>query len=128
MNLRISIVIGIIIVIAIFFYRYNYTLETKDEAKVGEYSESGNYVNITPMKHDIFKQLTLDGLVFFILWLMIEVIGGMESFFDWKDFFDLTSFTSFRLSIFGQSFFSILGFIVYYQVIEPHIINRTNKF
>jgi len=127
MNFRISIVIGIIILISIFFYRYNVTrIKARDSepAKPGEYSDTGEYVNIGPMKHDIYKQLTLDGLVFFILFLMIEVICGMEIFFDWHYFFDLSSFTNFRLSIFGQSFFTILGYIIYYQIVEPHLINR----
>ena len=94
----------------------------------GEYSDSDNYNNITPMKHDIIKQLTIDVVVLFMVFFTVEVLGGLETFFDWDDFLSFENFGKFRLSIFGQSLISILGYVVYYQIVQPYIANKIRKF
>lgn len=88
---------------------------------VGNFSDS-------PMKHDIFKQITLDVFLVFMVFFIVEVMGGMESFFDWSDFLSFRNFKDFRLSIIGQSLSAVLGYIVYYQIVEPQITNRLPKF
>ena len=127
-------IIVLIIIISSVFYYYNHKYNDKEKtspgepAKPGEYSEPGNYVNMTPMKHDIIKQIITDMSVFFIIFFLIEVVGRHESFFDWDDFLNFKNFREFRLSILGQSMITCIGYLVYYQIIEPYFANIIPKF
>jgi hypothetical protein len=118
--------IGLVVLVTMFFF-YNKTNTAVDTAQPGQYSNSGSYLNLTPMKHDMLKQLTLDFIVFFALFLFIQV-GGFENFFELKDFLSLDSFREFRLSILGQSLIAGLGYGIYYQIVEPYVANRIPKF
>lgn len=123
------IVLATILIITCVFYFFNkYFTQTDGVAKPFEYSDEDNYQNITPMKHDIFKQLVLDFTVIFFIFFFVEVIGGFESFFDWKDFLTFENFREFRLSVVGQSMISVLGYAVYYQIIQPYFVNTLPKF
>jgi len=48
------------IVIMYIIWTNNKKNDTTDAAIIGKYSKANNYKNITSMKHDIFKQLTID--------------------------------------------------------------------
>ena len=76
------------------------------------------------MKHDIFKQITVDIILVMTVFLLVEVIGKSESFFDWDDFLSFRNFRDFRLSIIGGSVSSVIGYLIYYQFVEPYIANR----
>ena len=114
-----------IIIIALISYKLNSRLTKPipgEQAQPGEYSDQGKYVNITPMKHDIFKSLTIGLGVSFIVFL------GRETPFEWSDFLSFESFREFRLSILGQTILAIIGYLLYYQIIEPYFVNRIPKF
>ena len=107
-------VVAIVIVGMLMLHRYNINkrlVKGGCDARPGEYSESGDYVNISPMKHDIFKQLTLDIPLIGLVFLFVEVLGNVESFFDASDFLSFRNFRDFRLSIIGGSIISVVGYI-----------------
>lgn len=124
-------VLSFILVVSLIVYHYNHAPRNDigdNVAEKGYYSDSDNYKNITPMKHDIFKQLTVDIVVAFIVFFTVEIIGGAESFFDWSDFISFNNFRDFRLSIIGQSMMVVMGYVVYYQIFQPYIVNFLPKF
>ena len=111
-----------IILFALLFIIFNVwnsnkRIDTTEAAPVGKFSSSSNYKNITAMKHDIFKQLTLD-IFPFILVNNITSIGSAEFF----------SISDFENSIFGKSLLSGVAYALFYQIIQPSIINRTPIF
>jgi uncharacterized membrane protein len=122
-------VVGLILAISYVFYNYNQKNKVPDDvaAKEGEYSDSTNYQNITPMKHDIFKQLTIDIVIVFTIYFVVEVLGRRATYFEWDDFLSFKNFRKFRLSILGQSLMSVAGYGVFYQIIQPYFVNRLPK-
>ena len=113
------------------FYRFNHSKKHDIGDNVAgpmQYSDSDNYLNLTPMKHDIFKQLTIDIVVIFIVFFTVEALGGVESFFDWSDFLSFQNFRKFRLSIIGDSLLTVLGYGIYFQIIQPYFVNVVPKF
>ncbi len=84
------------------------------EAKDGEYSENNVYKNISPMKHDIFKQISIDILPMLIFGLITK-----DNFF---------SMNNFQESVVGKCVMSFIGFGMFYQFIQPHIINKPPNF
>ena len=120
-----------VIIISIVFYRYNHSINlVKDEevAKSGKYSDSDNYENITPMKHDIYKQLTIDIIIGLVIYLFLELWQAKSNYFQLSDFISFKNFRKFRTSIIGQSLMTVLGYVVYYQIVQPYFVNRTAKF
>ena len=113
----------ILILLIIILYKitqYNKLNNKKgDPAKENEYSDDNLYTNISPLKHDIFKQLILDSiplLIFYLLYnkkLEILNINNLDEFYE---------------SIIGKFIISTLSFIIYYHVIQPYIINNINNF
>jgi hypothetical protein len=66
------------------------------------------------MKHDIFKQVTVDIAFIFIIGLASPMeIWNPEKPTD---------------SIVGRSIMSIFGYIVYYQFIQPYLVNYLPNF
>ena len=104
----------IAIIIIYFFYIINKTINIDNNATAGQYSQNNNYANITPMKHDIFKQLTID--IFGIILL------GLVTQKEFINFDDLLN------SIVGRSLLTGLGFGFYYQIVQPYLINRLPNF
>jgi hypothetical protein len=47
-------------------------------AIIGKYSDANNYKNITPMKHDIYKQLTIDLTPLLLLSLVSFLIANSD--------------------------------------------------
>jgi hypothetical protein len=84
------------------------------EAKEDEYSENNVYVNITPMKHDIFKQISIDIIPMVLLGLMTK-----DNIFNIDDF---------ENSVVGKSIMSAISFALYYQFIQPYMINKIPNF
>ena len=84
------------------------------EAKDGEYSDNNVYKNISPMKHDIFKQISIDILPMLIFGLITK-----DNFFSSDNFED---------SVVGKCVMSFVGFGMYYQFIQPTIINKIPNF
>jgi hypothetical protein len=77
------------------------------------YSTAG-YENVTPMKHDLMKQTTLD--------LMPLLVFGLTSDGElWNSENPLNS----KL---GRMGLTLLAYVVYYQLVEPYIANRTPLF
>ncbi len=108
----------IILFITIFFifrtYQSNKNIEVNDSAPIGKYSAQSSYKNITSMKHDIFKQMTLDIFPFILL----------NSIYS-KEFFSLNNFEN---SVIGRTLLSAVAYALYYQVIQPQLVNKLPMF
>lgn len=74
----------------------------------GKYKPAGDY-NRSAMYHDFVKQATLD-----LFPLLIFPITTME-FYNPKNILN---------SAVGRIFISILGYFIFYQVVEPYILMR----
>ena len=80
----------------------------------GPYNDSSSYKNISPMKHDLFKQTTLD-----LFPILIYGITSGDKFFDQNDIFN---------SIFGRISVGLVSYIIYYQLVEPYINAKIPRF
>ena len=89
-------------------------LEHRSNKTHPTYNDSGEYKNITPVKHDIFKQLTLDMVAF--------VLIGMNN---GTVFYNKTNFIDSQL---GASLVSVAGYLTYYELLEPYFVNELPKF
>lgn len=98
----------LILVILIIAYKLNLK-NNKKKAKKGEYSSENQYNNISAMKHDIFKQITTDFVPIMILNLSLSYDNDIEM---------LTE----------KIILSFIGFLIYYQLIQPYIINEIPLF
>lgn len=78
------------------------------------YKNNGSYENITPMKHDLFKQITLD-----LFPLLVYGVATGDKLYDSNNILE---------SIVGKIGVGLAGYVVYYQLIEPYINNRIRKF
>ena len=108
----------IILIILIVFiskvWAANVKIKNEDSAPIGKYSSASSYANISAMKHDIFKQFTLDIVPF----LLFNSIMSDE-------FFNVNNFEN---SVIGKTLLSALSYALYYQVIQPYVINRIISF
>ncbi len=95
-------------------YLYNKKNTANDPVPPGKYSEQNLYTKITPMKHDIFKQLTVDLSAVIILGLVTQ-----KEIFNFNDPLN---------TILGKSLLSGFGFLLFYQFIQPYIVNNIPIF
>lgn len=95
-------------------WKDNLKKKSKEEAPVGGYSDASSYVNITAMKHDIFKQFTLDIMPFLLI-----------NSFNSEEFFSIDKFEN---TVVGKTLLSAVAFGLYYQIIQPHLINKIPYF
>ena len=114
MNNNQWLILAIIIIILIIIWNNNKKNNTEETADVPKYSEDNSYTNITPMKHDIFKQLTID----IIPLLLLGIIS----------YKDLISIENFEQSPLGRSLLSGVGYAIFYQYVQPYIVNRLPNF
>jgi hypothetical protein len=116
----------IVIITGISFYLYNKNKNFAEAGAInGQYTTNGNYQNMTPMKHDMFKQLTIDVVVLSVSLIVAQIFMGEGN---WDDLLSVKSFRDFRSSVIGQSGLAAMGYLIYYQVIEPQVANRIPKF
>lgn len=98
----------IVLMVLMFIRSYNMK-KNKQTARSMEYSDSNNYAHITPMKHDIYKSMTVD-----IAPLLIFSLATSKNFFSVEEF---------ESSVVGKSLMSVVGLMVYYQVVQPYLVN-----
>ena len=114
MNKKQWVILLIIIIIIYNSWTDNKSNEAVDSAPIGKFSAQSSYKNITAMKHDIFKQMTLDIFPFIL-------VNSMFS----KDFVSIDNFEN---SIIGRTILSAIAYAIYYQIIQPKLINRLPIF
>lgn len=120
-----------------YFYSVNIKNAVEDKpAKPGEYSHSSNYSQISAMKHDMFKQITIDVLPTLLVFGIPSLIYYMihhndESFIPIIKLEEIITFENYRdfmNSIIGRSVLSVLGYFFFYQFIQPTVINNLPFF
>ena len=94
--------------VLMFIRSYNMK-RNKKTARTMEYSDSNDYAHISPLKHDIFKTMTVDIVPLFIFSMATS-----------KTFFSVEEFQS---SVIGKSLITVIGLMVYYQVVQPYFVN-----
>ncbi len=116
------------------FYKRNVTRAVKDrDANVGEYSPSSKYVNISPMKHDMFKQFTTDVIPIILVFGLPSLFyyitsSNKNTIIRFDDIIAFDTYTHFMNSILGRTILSIMGYFIFYQLIEPTFVNRIPYF
>jgi hypothetical protein len=107
MNNKTLLIFGTFILLVI--YNNNKKNAVKNIAPRGKYSETGQYDQITPMKHDIFKTITLN-----VLPIILFNLSNKTQLFNSKDIFN---------SVTGQTIIAIFILVTYHQFIQPYIVN-----
>ncbi len=107
-------ILAIATIVLIYIYVYNKKNTATDPVPPGKYSEQNLYTQITPMKHDIFKQITVD--------LSAVILLGLVS---QKEIFNLNDPLN---TLLGKSLLSGFGFLMFYQFIQPYIVNNIPMF
>jgi hypothetical protein len=85
----------------------------RNKNKKTPYSDSGDYKNMTPMKHDLIKDTVIQ-----MFPLLIYAITS-------KEFFSKTNFLD---SFVGRQLMTLSAYFIFYQLIEPYVANRIEKF
>jgi hypothetical protein len=80
----------------------------------GPHKEDGSYDTLTPLKHDMMKQFSMDMFAF-----LVYGLSSGEKFFDGQNFLG---------SKLGNMMVSVAGYFVYYEIIEPYIAASVPKF
>ena len=114
MNRSRLLILFIVIIITNNIWQYNLKNKIDENAPIGKYSNINSYANISPLKHDIYKEIVLDILPFLF-------VNSIKS----EEFFSIENFDN---SIFGQTLLIVLTYIIYYQIIQPYIINKLPNF
>ncbi len=103
--------IKIVLILIIIYMLYNYNIKNNvinKSAIIGEFSNDNNYSNITPLKHDIFKQWTIDS---------IPIVASL-----------LLSNNKYLDTSYGKYALSAVGYIIYYHIAQPYVVNRLPNF
>lgn len=103
------IVIIVIALISIFIINFK-SVDKQNSAQPGEFSSQGKYENVTPLKHDLFKQ-------------MFVVIVTL-SLFDNLPWFDAEKPWSSRI---GRACIVASCFVIYHAIVQP-VINLLPRF
>lgn len=112
---------GLAIVVAsmIGIMLWNKSRDTKSiVARPGEYSDTNAYENVSPLKHDLFKQTTVN-LVPVLLLTLILGISSPTPIFSTEDFFG---------SVVGQTALQLLGYVLFYNFVQPYMANMIPHF
>lgn len=99
----------LIVFMILMFIRSHNMKNNRQIAQRMEYSDDNRYAHITPMKHDIYKSITVD-----IAPLLIFSLVTSKTFFSTEEF---------ENSVIGKSLMSVVGLMVYYQVVQPYLVN-----
>lgn len=141
-NSKLVYLVLIFVVIYILFNVYFYNINTKQAvendipAKSGEYSNSSNYSHISAMKHDMFKQITIDILPIILIFGVPSIIYYIMHHDDisyvpivkFEEIITFTNYRDFMNSILGRSILTVLGYFFFYQFVQPVLVNRLPYF
>jgi hypothetical protein len=114
MNCRQWIILAVILFVLNIIWYKNKKNNVENDAPVTKYSNTNTYKHITPMKHDIFKQLTID----IVPLLLLGIISYKE----------LINLEKFEESPLGKSLLTGVGYAIFYQYVQPYIVNRLPNF
>ena len=115
MDLDTTIALAMLAVMTMWVYHRNNKGYVKGgEAKPpGRFSFENLYDFVSPMKHDITKQMTLNIVPFLVLTYVLKISTG-QTLFSTTDFFG---------SIIGKSLVDAFSFFVFYQIVQPYVVN-----
>jgi len=97
---------------------WNKSKSSSSIAMPGEYSDDNVYSNISPLKHDLFKHTTVNIFPVVLLTLILG-IASPTPLFSTEDFFG---------SLVGQTAVQLLGYVLFYNVVQPYMANMLPNF
>ena len=80
----------------------------------GKYNPDGSYPTISPMKHDVFKVMFTE-----LFPLLVYGIASGEQFFSYSDFLN---------SVLGKVSVLLLGYVIYYHIVQPYYVAKLKRF
>lgn len=88
------------------------------------------------MKHDMFKQMTIDllpALVFFglpslVYYFMFRSRSTFVPIMSLSEFISFNSYKDLYNSVIGRSLTTVLGYFMFYQVLQPFLVNYLPYF
>lgn len=83
----------------------------QNNQKSSDYKEGGGYENVSNMKHDIFKDMFMQ--------LVPLIVLSQGTLYDKNNVFS---------TIVGVILLNTLGYVIFYQIIEPHVLNKSRNF
>ena len=98
-----------ILLISLKLYR-----DHRQTGYAGPYNDSGSYDTISPMKHDLLKQLTLD-----VFPILVFGLATGEQLYNPNNMLN---------SIVGRVGVGLAAYVVYYQLVEPYLNARVQRF
>ena len=102
---KLSLAAGILVLLAVkFFY------EHRDEDYKGDYRMAGNYSNVSPLKHDLFKSAFVE-----LFPLMVMGFPSGEKFFDSDNILESTS---------GKIGLVVMSYFIFYEMVQPYMVQR----
>jgi len=96
-----------IIVLAIAIKVY---IDHRKQHYKGVYSPSGNYANITAVKHDMTKAFTVELFV-----LLVFGLASGQQFYNTENMLD---------SWLGKSLVIVASYFVFHELVQPYIVNE----
>jgi hypothetical protein len=120
MDMDTTIALAMLGVMTFWVYQRNNAGYVKDSAPKppGRFSFENLYDFVSPMKHDITKQVTLNIIPFLVLTYVLKISTG-QTLFSTTDFFG---------SIVGRSLIDAFSFFVFYQIVQPYVVNVAPDF
>jgi hypothetical protein len=89
------------------------------DVKYPNYTQNNSYKNISILKNNIFLQLTIDLTVAILLNYLTRDKSTLISFKGSHEFFS---------SIIGTSLLTSIGFVIFYEYLQPKILNAFPNF
>jgi len=84
----------------------------------GEYDPNSNYNNITPLKHDVFEVLT-------VLFSLFAVYGASLGLGYPVLFFNSNNVLE---SWIGRAFVLVGSLLIFYEILQPYVLNKLKVF
>lgn len=119
---------AIYVILCIQAYQNNKKRTTNDVAQAGSYSHGSSYSNISAMKHDMFKQTTIDLLPRLLILGIPALLASDSGVLSLDEVITFQDLKGFKNSIIGGSILTVLGYFMFYQIVQPDYVNKLPFF
>ena len=99
-----------LIAVVILFISIKMYIDHRRQNYKGVYNIKGKYENISAIKHDMMKILFIN-----LFPILVYSLTSNEKFIDFDNILE---------SKFGHIVVSVVGFFIYYELIQPYVVNK----
>lgn len=117
MDLQTTLVLSGMAFGAYMIYTRNHTGYVNDGPKQTGYSFDNNYAFMSAMKHDMFKQASINIMPVLVAFLLTGSLS--QQLFSTTDFFG---------SLVGRTLVDLMGYFMFYQIVQPYVANTVPVF